>query len=89
MFDKIKWWFYSKCLGWYMESRCKFVRLSKYRELYISYSWDDDRIYLNLRDPNNTKKSIITLNLDHQGNVNCLTNKGIEIYSHSSGEKTQ
>ena len=63
-----------------MTSRFKFIRLSKYRELYISYSWDHDDIWITISKKSGTKEKIISLSTDHAGNVIELKNFGNVIY---------
>ena len=79
MINEIKWWLYSKCLGWQIKSRGKFIRLSKYRELYIRHSWDNDDLYLTIHHSKNITKSIIELSLDASGDVTKLKNKGVNL----------
>ena len=76
MIDKIKWWIYSKCLGWQITSRYKFIRLSKWRELYIHYSWDTDKVYLTIHSTTKPKKNIVELTLNSVGTVTRLENNG-------------
>ena len=76
MIDKIKWWIYKKCLGWQITSRYKFIRLSKWRELYINYSWDNDKVYLTIHSTTKPKKNIVELTLNSVGTVTRLENNG-------------
>ena len=76
MIDKIKWWIYEKCLGWQITSRFKFIRLSRWRELYINYSWDNDKVYLTIHSTTKPKKNIVELTLNSLGVVTRLENKG-------------
>ena len=52
-----------------MEGRFKFIRLSKYRELYIHYSWDHDEIWLTISKMTGNKEKIISISTDRAGNV--------------------
>lgn len=63
-----------------MESRCKFIRLSKYRELYINYSWDHDSLWLTINKMSGTKEQIISLSTDRAGIVTKLSNFETVIY---------
>lgn len=87
MFDKIKWWIYKKCLNWYIGSRYKFIQLSEYRKIYVSYSWDNDKLFLTLYNPiYSSKENIVELSLDCHGKVDYLKNSGTCLYSQSSKE---
>ena len=73
--------------GWVHENRYKFFSLTKYRQIYASYSWEDGKLYLTLSDP--TEKNavnIIELKLNPDQSVRYLINKGETLYTQDQDE---